>query len=355
MPLADRSPIIGVMTAFISTSSLIGYRDLVTRLHGDAETLLRDHGIYPQDVAAPEGVIPLRRFMHLLEDSARDLGCDDFGLRLSEYQDLSILGPLAIAAANQSTARSGVQKIIDCIYQFSSGIRMRLSENGSPKMTQLNFGWTLNLPGPRHSSELAMAVLKNIIELLCGPDVAPESVYLEYDSPLPEDRYRNYFHAPVHLSCHSNALVFEARQLERDIDRKSPVLNEVMAQFVRDTIADIPDLVTCVEALTASLLPTLDCSLKLVAAQLGIHPRTLQRRLSAEQQPFEKLMDRVRQDKANRYLAVPDMPISVVAGLAGYSDQSSFNRACRRWFDSTPMGRRQQLFGTTEDSSSTSY
>lgn len=32
-----------------------------------------------------------------------------------------------------------------------------------------------------------------------------------------------------------------------------------------------------------------------------------------------------------------------IAGMLGYSEQSVFNRACRRWFAMTPGARRRQL------------
>ena len=39
-----------------------------------------------------------------------------------------------------------------------------------------------------------------------------------------------------------------------------------------------------------------------------------------------------RRDQAARYLAEPRLHLSQIAGLLGYTEQSTFNRSCRRWF-----------------------
>jgi AraC-like DNA-binding protein len=45
------------------------------------------------------------------------------------------------------------------------------------------------------------------------------------------------------------------------------------------------------------------------------------------------------------------MPMSQVAGLLGYSEQSVFNRACRRWFDDTPRTVRRKLLDSSDAAS----
>jgi len=48
-------------------------------------------------------------------------------------------------------------------------------------------------------------------------------------------------------------------------------------------------------------------------------------------------VDRARLEQAAKYLAEPTFLLSQIAGLLGYSEQSAFNRACRRWFACTPQ------------------
>jgi AraC-like DNA-binding protein len=92
-----------------------------------------------------------------------------------------------------------------------------------------------------------------------------------------------------------------------------------------------------------SLLGISPCSQREVARTLYMHPRTLHRRLQLEGTTFEEIKGEARRDLAQRYLAQPDLPLSQVTALLGYSEQSALGRSCRRWFNTTPREMRARL------------
>ncbi|WP_414878409.1 hypothetical protein [Pseudomonas sp. IT-P100] len=61
------------------------------------------------------------------------------------------------------------------------------------------------------------------------------------------------------------------------------------------------------------------------------------------------MVETLRRDRADRYLAERHMPMSQVAGLLDCSEQSVFNRASRRWFSMSLGARRRQLLGMKPD------
>ncbi|MGF6166357.1 AraC-like DNA-binding protein [Pseudomonas sp. 2725] len=69
----------------------------------------------------------------------------------------------------------------------------------------------------------------------------------------------------------------------------------------------------------------------------------LQHRLAEEGRSFDEVVETLRRERADHYLAEIHMPMSQVTGLLGYSEQSVFNRACRRRFSLSPGARRRQL------------
>jgi AraC-like DNA-binding protein len=73
---------------------------------------------------------------------------------------------------------------------------------------------------------------------------------------------------------------------------------------------------------------------------LGMHPRTLQRRLRAENKSFESIKDGVRRDVALRYLKQSSIPLIRIAKLLGYSETSALSRSCYRWFSASPRQLR---------------
>jgi len=58
------------------------------------------------------------------------------------------------------------------------------------------------------------------------------------------------------------------------------------------------------------------------------------------------LLDDLRQQLAKQYLADPGLLLSDVALLLGFSEQSAFNRAFRRWSGETPLSARRRLLRT---------
>lgn len=79
------------------------------------------------------------------------------------------------------------------------------------------------------------------------------------------------------------------------------------------------------------------------AAALAISTRTLQRRLESIGLNYRELTDMVRRELAESYLRDKSLSQIDVAFLLGYSEQSAFHRAFRRWFEITPGEFRARL------------
>ena len=85
-----------------------------------------------------------------------------------------------------------------------------------------------------------------------------------------------------------------------------------------------------------------ECNNEAIAAELCMHPRTLQRRLRSEGRSFESIKDEVRREVALMYLRQDDMPLTRVAEKLGYSETSVLSRSCHRWFDASPLQMRRR-------------
>src|SRR5262245_46122167 len=99
------------MTALIRTTSFIGFNELVGQLGGDPAALLRRFRVDPQMLQEEDARVPFRSLIGVLEYAAQSLDCPDFGLRMAEYQDLSVLGPVAVIARNSATVGQALEEI----------------------------------------------------------------------------------------------------------------------------------------------------------------------------------------------------------------------------------------------------
>ena len=106
-------------------------------LGGDAVELLRTVGIDPAELDKADGRISYAAMIQLLEESARVLRCPDFGLRLSIYQSIDILGPAAMIAHYSATIGASLEAISTYFFVHTAGATVRLAST-SPEQ----FLWT---------------------------------------------------------------------------------------------------------------------------------------------------------------------------------------------------------------------
>jgi len=74
----------------------------------------------------------------------------------------------------------------------------------------------------------------------------------------------------------------------------------------------------------------------MIAEDLGMTSRTLQRKLGQEGVSYQKLLDEVRQQMAEDYLRNTDMSIPDIAFRLGYSETTSFHRKFKAGKGQTP-------------------
>lgn len=82
-----------------------------------------------------------------------------------------------------------------------------------------------------------------------------------------------------------------------------------------------------------------------VARGLGLGTRTLQRRLSDRGCTFQSLVDEARRQLAQQLVGGSRYSLSEIAFLTGFSEQSAFTRAFKRWSGQTPGAYRSSAAG----------
>jgi len=83
--------------------------------------------------------------------------------------------------------------------------------------------------------------------------------------------------------------------------------------------------------------------LDLVAAQLDVSPRTLQRRLADNDLTLTQLVNQTRITKACQRLSQQDVHISAIARETGFATPSAFSRAFQSWTGTSPREFRKGL------------
>jgi AraC-like DNA-binding protein len=342
--MKDKQEHRGPLDGVVRCEALRLYSDVVSELGGDSGTLLRHAHIDPAALTQANSVISYRSMIYLLERTARVLKCPDFGLRLAMHQGgIAVLGPLEVAMRNSSTVGEAYRYCAGHLQVYSPAVHIQIEACKVTERHFMRFEILLDrVPHQRQAVENALGLTHNAVLALSGQRFGAREAWFAHDPLLPSSHYHRYFDAPVKFGKPCNGVFFNSSDLSQPIADQNPQLYEMASSYIDMQFPSIAKhLAPRVYAMTTRLLTEGACHHAEVAARLGMHPRTLQRRLREEGTSFEAIKDDVRRDAAARYLSQPDIPLTRVAALLGYSESSVLARSCKRWFDSSPRRFRE--------------
>ncbi|MGO9383276.1 MAG: AraC family transcriptional regulator [Mycobacterium sp.] len=333
------------MGSLIRSTNLWGYTDLTRELGADPKPFLTRFDIPPGADLQEDAFVSLGAFVRMLEASAADLDCPEFGLRLSRWQGLDILGPIAVIARNAQSLLGGLEAIARYFYVHSPALSLTVEPRIADAHVRFTYEVTeRGLPYPLQGYELSMGNGARIIRLLGGPDARPRAISFMHEQLGPDAAYAEALGCPVRFGQAWCGFELPVPLADRSIDSADPETRRIATKYLESRY--LPSTATLSEQvteLTRRLLLTGQCSAEVISGQLAIHPRMLQRRLAGEGVRCQDIIERERRDQAARYLADTRLHLSQIAGLLGYSEQSALNRSCRRWFGKTPRQYRAEM------------
>lgn len=335
------------MTAVVRAGALQGYPALMRNLGADPVRLLRRYRIAAGCLGDEDALLSVRSCVQLLEASAAETGYADLGLRLSQVQDIGVLGPLGIALRNAPTVREAWDYAARHLFVHSPALvmdirdRSSLIEGAAEMSVEIRLA---RLPACRQTIDLCLGHIHQITRLLAGDEYELLAVGLPHAPVAPLATYRSFFGAPVFTEQPLAALHVGRRTLRADSRGANAALRQITADYVARHFQDPGQRVS--DRVRQALLRTLgtpQADKAGIAALLAMHPRTLQRHLANEAATFEALREAVRKEAALRYLRETRMPLGQLADLLGFAEQSVMTRSCRRWFGIAPSEMRRRI------------
>lgn len=332
----------------IRGTSLTAYRELVAERGGDPDRLLAEVGIPVASLGDYGSFIDFPATLVAIEKAAHETRSPDFGRELASRQGIEVLGSVGAAARSAPTVAAAFSTIERYLRAYSPVLEVEFEVTGDRARFQLRRlieGSMLAFP---HASETGAGLSLIVLRHLIGPDWSPLRVELAHTPLSPMAEYQTYFGCPVDFLRPTTAFHFEAAVLDQPVSTDTET-HEAMISYLQSIAPFTPQGVQpLVEALVRRLLPSGCAELTVVADELGMHPRTLQRRLEEEGITFAEVVQQVRRRTAEQYLRDFDMSLRHLATELGYLEQSTFTRACHRWFGMSPMAYRRSLRATAD-------
>lgn len=305
------------------------------------ENLLGKWGVNESGFEDPDNKLPYAAIDGLLADCAKTTRCPHFGLLIGERatsSHLGIAGFMLRSAPDVRTALTDLQTNLDLHDRV--GV-VTLDTRGPDTF----FGYAVSRGGLAaldQICDLSIAVATNVMRDLCGSGFAPSSVLLSRRPPADTAPYEQFFNATLRFDATRDALVFPTRWLEHRLATSDPMMyryfvNEA-ARLHRDQSSGT---VENLRRLLRISLVERKFAISIVAGQLGLHERTLNRRLRNEGTTYRRELEKIRYELAREMLADDRTTISKIAGVLGYADVSTFDRAFKRWSGSSPTHWRE--------------
>ena len=171
---------------------------------------------------------------------------------------------------------------------------------------------------------------------------------IEFPDSQPADakRHEELLGCTVHFDCEALAMKLPISLLKLPINSRDAHLCEILDRkadaMVRSLSASDEFLNTFQRAMMTGLEEG-ELSMAWLAKKLNMPLRSLYRSLHQRDQTYKGLLDKLRQELANQYLADPALSLSEISLMLGYSEQSAFSRAFRNWTGKTPLQVRKAL------------
>lgn len=335
---------------FIRSATLVGYSEAARDVGLDPENMLKAVGLDPTALNDPDRAIPLYSFMELLVLSAKKSGYEDFGIRAAYRRGVPDLGPASLLIREAETVEEAIRYYSSHLYLHSDGTVIRLDRRfDSPVIIVEIVGKTL--AQSIQATQFGITGMIMQIRWLIGEEYQPQLVSFSHDRPKGVTFARRVFQCEIRYNQILSGIVLDSRLLERRVVTSSPFLRKLTLKHLNsDILHPRQRFSERVKALMRMKLSEGCPSSDLIAHQLGIDRRTLNRRLSREGETYSTLLRSVRIEAVRIALENSLQPLAEVALAVGFSSLSAFSRWFKSEFDCTPSAwrRRLQLIGNAE-------
>jgi AraC-like DNA-binding protein len=254
-------------------------------------------------------------------------------------EDLAALGLALKTAPNVGDA---LTRLARYILVLTDTLEYELLDEGAGRAFVLR-GRPNHRRGARIANECALAAVTTMMRRVAGAPLTPEVVTFRHPAPATTAGHRAFFGCPVEFDGRQDALGLAGATLATPSRLGDEGLSAYLLAQLDTLRAERPDpsLSTRVQGAVIDALPDGLPRTERIARRLGMSERTLHRRLTEDGHTFKALADGARRDAAEALLVGGDHSLAEVAFLTGFSEQSSFQRAFKRWTGKTPAEFRR--------------
>ncbi len=303
----------------------------------DADRLLADTRLKAADLEDSERSIPTALYVELWRRAEQLTGDGVIGLHVGQVVrpgKYGILGYAMMACENLREALLRQKRYQDLVGKAG---RSELMVEGE----RAELRWYSSMAAlSRQIGEEHVASWVAFARWMLGPDRNPVEILFEHSAPQTTGELETFFRCPLKFSQPYTAIAFPAALLAAPIKDNDPAVRKLLDSHAEnllltrtgspdDPVRDIRD------SISRNLVKGVP-AIETVAEHMKMHVRTLQRRLGDQHLTYKQVVDDVRCSLALQHIRDPKLSLLDIAFLLGFAEQSSFQRAFKRWTGKPP-------------------
>lgn len=245
--------------------------------------------------------------------------------------------PTLLAALHARTYRESIERLAR-YKQLCSVEEFRITSKGDEILVEVSWPFAGEETAPVFLIDAVFALVTELGRRGTKTRLNPKRIELARP-PEPKNGIGEYFGCPVKYRATRDVLILRAADLELPFATHNDELLQMLTpQFENQLKAGRikQGILGQVKWVLKRLLSGSRPDLVMVAKELGMGERTLQRRITDEGTTFRQLLNETRHELVQQYLGDASVEITEAAFLVGYEDPNSFYRAFRSWEGKTP-------------------
>jgi AraC-like DNA-binding protein len=201
--------------------------------------------------------------------------------------------------------------------------------------------------GVELSNEATFSATVVVLKAMTETDIAPIEVSFKHRPPKSLERYHEAFQCPILFDQDSNYISYKTVDLSTRTAKADIRINKFLVERVEEQTKGIKvspyKISTDVKNLIRDALPSGIPSITQIGEHIGMSNRTLTRRLSEIGLTFRELLSKTQKEISLDLLKNTSGSVGEIAFQTGFSEQSAFNRAFKRWTGQSPVEYRKNV------------
>jgi len=191
---------------------------------------------------------------------------------------------------------------------------------------------------PKEGIDCGMTAILALCDTVAEREIRPIRIELARSPDSHAEAYRDALRAPIQFNADVGAFYFDKADLLTLLPHSAPDIAKATDRIAEQYIETLDPLKVAsqVRRLLVDLLPSGKADQELVSSRLNRSASTLQRQLQGEGITYREVLESTQRNLAETYLRDKKHSHAQIAYLLGFSEQSNFSRAFKRWTSMTP-------------------